>query len=118
MGKSLRIESCSFGTLIINGKTYSTDLIIYPDGEVVTPWRRNRGHRLSHEDISRLVESSTEIIIAGTGVSGMVKPEKKLDKVLSTLGIQFFAEPNQKAIDIFNQWSSQKRVGACFHLTC
>jgi len=118
MGKSLRIESCSFGALIINGKTYTSDLIIYPDGEVMTPWRRNRGHQLSHEDISELIESSAEIIIAGTGVSGMVKPEKKLEKILSNLGIQLIAEPNQTAIELFNQWTSKKRVGACFHLTC
>ena len=118
MEKSLRIDSCSFGALIINGKTYPSDLIIFPDGEVVGPWRRNRGHQLSQEDITELIESSPEIIIAGTGVSGMVKPEKRLEKTLSNLGIQFIAAPNQEAIELFNHWASKKRVGACFHLTC
>jgi len=32
--KSLRIDSCSFGSIVINGKTYTDDLIIYPDGKI------------------------------------------------------------------------------------
>ena len=34
--KSLRIDSCSFVSIVINGKTCTSDLIIYPDVHVIT----------------------------------------------------------------------------------
>ncbi len=116
--KTLRIEGFSFGSIVINGKTYTTDLIIYPDGHVVDSWRRKTGHRLSGDDIGKLIESEPEAIIAGTGVSGLVEPEKGLEKMLSEKGIEFIQAPNQKAMELYNELISKKRVGACFHLTC
>ena len=114
----MRIDSCSFGFLVIDGKTYTSDLIIYPEGSVVGSWRRKRGHQLSSGDIPALIKAAPEIIIAGTGVNGLVKPEKELEKFLSKQGITFIAKPNQKAMEVFNELSSEKKIGACFHLTC
>jgi hypothetical protein len=92
--------------------------VIYPDGHVVHSWYRKRGHRLSSDDISPLIESEPEVIVAGTGMSGMVKPEKELEELLEQRGINFIPTPNQNAMELFNDLSSKKRVGACFHLTC
>jgi len=116
--KTLRIEGFSFGSIVINGKTYTTDLIIYPDGHVVDSWWRKSGHKLSSDDIGKLIDSEPEVIIAGTGVSGLVEPDKELQKMLSEKGIEFIQAPNQKAIELYNELMSEKRVGACFHLTC
>jgi len=116
--KSLRIDSCSFGSIVINGKEYASDLIIYPDGHVKDSWRRKTGHKLSIDDIGGLIESEPEVIIAGTGVSGLVRPEKELEKMLSEKDIGFIPAPNQKAIELYNELISKKRVGACFHLAC
>ena len=59
--KSLKIDSCSFGTLVINGKPYTDDLIIHPDGKILKPWRRKRGHQLSMDDLRELID---EIVVA------------------------------------------------------
>ena len=112
------ITSCSFGVIIIEEKQYTSDLIIYPDGHVEDSWYRRKGHGLSLDDISKLIESKPEVIIAGTGVSGLMRPESGLDKLLLNKGIRFIAQPNQKAMKIYNELSSKKRAGACFHLTC
>ena len=112
------IETSSFGLLVINGKTYNSDLVIYPDGHIVDAWYRKKCHGLSSDDINQLIESEPDIIIAGTGVSGMVKPEQGLEEQLQQKGIEFISAPNQKAIEIYNELSSKRRVGACFHLTC
>jgi hypothetical protein len=114
----MRINTFGFGSIVIDGKQYTSDLIIYPDGHVVTSWRRKGGHRLSADDIVELVDSQPEVIIAGTGVNGLVKPEKTLQETLKKKSIEFLAAPNQKAMELFNDLSSKKRVGACFHLTC
>ncbi len=116
--KTFRIERYSFGTLVIDGETYTDDLIILPDGKILKPWWRQRGHQLTIDDLSDLIDSSPEVIVAGTGVSGNMKPENNLVKDLSRLAIELIAEPNDKAIEVFNGMGPEKRVGACFHLTC
>lgn len=112
------IDRCEFGSVVIDGKRYTSDLIIYPGGHVVDSWRRKAGHRLSSDDIDGLIKSRPEVIIAGTGVSGLMKPEKELEKLLDQKGIEFLPAPNDKAAGLYNRLSSKKRVGACFHLTC
>ena len=114
----MRIENFTFGSIVIDGNKYTSDLIIYPNGRVTTSWRRKRGHRLSADDIVELVDSQPEVIIAGTGVNGLVKPEKMLQETLKKKSIEFLAAPNQKAMELFNDLSPKKRTGACFHLTC
>jgi hypothetical protein len=114
----MRIDIIAFGSIVIDGKKYTSDLIIYPDGRVATSWRRKRGHRLSSHDINGLIASQPEVIIVGTGVYGLVKPEKDLLKTLQKNGIEFFPARNKKAMELFNELSSEKRIGACFHLTC
>ena len=116
--ENIKIDSCSFGTLVIDGMTYTDDLIILPDGEILKPWRRKRGHQLSMDDLRELIDSSPEVIVAGTGVSGGVIPDRNLEEDLSKLGIDFIAAPNEKAIKAFNELMQDKRVGAGFHLTC
>ena len=114
----MRIENCAFVSIVIDGKRYTSDLVIYPDGRIEGPWYRKRGHILSSEDIEELIKSDPEVIIAGTGVNGLVKPEKELEKLLDKNGIEFHSAPNGKAMGIYNEISSKKNVGACFHLTC
>jgi len=101
--KSLRIDTCSFGTLVINGKPYTDDLIIHPDGKIMQPWQRKRGHQFSMDDLRELIDSSPEVIVAGTGMSGRVIPERKLEEDLSQLAIDLIAAPNEKAIRFFNK---------------
>jgi len=116
--KNIRIDSCSFGTLVIDGKTYTDDLIILPEGEILKPWRRKRGHQLSMDDLRELIDSSPEVIVVGTGVSGGVIPDRNLEKNLAELTIEFIAASNEEAIRVFNELVAINRVGAGFHLTC
>ncbi len=112
------IDACSFGIIVIDGIKHTSDLLIYPDGRIVEPWWRKSGHRLSSDDIRELIESEPDCIIAGTGVSGQVRPEKALEEMLHQRGISFVAAPNHDAMKHYNEISPKKRVGACFHLTC
>ncbi len=118
MAKLLKIDSSSFGLIVIDGKVYASDLIIYPDGRVEDKWWRKSGHRVSIDDIAKLVESAPEAIIVGTGVNGLMKPDRSLGETLSEKGIELISRTNEEASDLFNELSSKKRVGACFHLTC
>ena len=114
----MKIEAYSFGRMIIDGKQYTSDLLIYPDGRVEDAWYRKKGHELSTGDISGLIQAGPEIIIAGTGASGLMKPEKDLEKRLVQKGIRFISLPSIEAVERYNNLSLEKPVGACFHLTC
>ena len=112
------IDKCSFGVMVIDGTAYTSDLIIYPDGRVVDHWRRKSGHRLSPSDIDTLIKSNPEVIVAGMGASGLMKPEPELKTLLQKNNITLIAEPNEKAIKSFNSLLGSKAVSGCFHLTC
>jgi hypothetical protein len=112
------IERVSFGSITIDGETYTSDLVRFPDGRVVEPWWRSAGHRLSLDDITELVAAAPEAIVAGCGVSGMMKPEPGLSAALAERGIAFYAAPNKEAAKLFNGLCEVKKTAACFHLTC
>ncbi len=117
--RCMKIDGYQFGSITIDGKTYRSDLIIYPDGTINDNWWRQSSHRLTKEDIADLIEKKPEIIVVGTGVSGLMKPEKDLSDYLLSKGIELVCAPNAQAIETFNRLiSSGKKVGACFHLTC
>jgi hypothetical protein len=104
--------------MTVNGIDYSTDLIIFPNGRVIDGWRRGRGHRIKIEDLTDLLSSRPELIIAGTGMNGMAKPDKGLKEELLRRGIEFIALDNKEAVKKYNELGPIRRTGACFHLTC
>jgi hypothetical protein len=112
------IESYSFGRMVIDGKTFSSDIMIYPDGHVRDSWWRKQGHRLSVDDISDLVDCGPQVIIAGTGAYGIMKPDPDLARLLSANGIELIAVPTETAVETYNKLCNEKKAGACFHLTC
>lgn len=114
----MRIQNCEFGKMVIDGREYTSDLIIFPEGQVKASWWRESGHRLTRYDIEELINSGPELIIAGTGAHGMMKPDKDLITYLKQKKIHFIHKPNPKVIRLYNKLSPGQRVGACFHLTC
>ncbi len=112
------IDSFIFGSMVIDGRRYTSDLIINPDGHVRDGWRRSRGHVLTRTDVQTLVEAGPEMIIAGTGTYGRMQPEPGLEKTLGKMGIQFKSGPNHQAVAWYNDSSASISVGACFHLSC
>ena len=113
-----RENLCQFGRIVIDGRIYASDLIIYPDGHIEDSWHRQNGHMLSIDDINQLIASEPEIIVAGTGIFGRMKPERDLEKLLHRMDIRFISKPNKKAMKLYNELSPTTVTGACFHLTC
>lgn len=112
------IESFSFGDMVIKGRRYTSDLFIFPDGRIQDRWWRKHGHLLAREDVEVLVAAKPGMIIAGTGVNGLMKPEPSLAGYLHEKGIEFLAGPNDKAVEWYNERYGNENVGACFHLSC
>lgn len=112
------IEAYTFGKMQINGRMYTSDLIIYPDGKIADSWWRAQGHVLEINDIKALVQTAPDLIIAGTGDSGLMRPAPALEKQLAARSIRLIIQPTAQAKDTYNDMKDTHRLGACFHLTC
>ncbi len=113
------IDSYSFGKMTINGKTFRKDLIILPDGTVLSPWQRKSGHRLALSDLEAVLDSQAKILVIGTGKPGLMKPHATLVADLQEKGITAMVMSSKRAAEKFNSLAgSSNGVAACFHLTC
>ena len=104
--------------MVIDGTSYTKDVIIYPDGRLLTPWWRNRGHVLEVIDLEGLITTAPEIIICGTGAMGFMRPSAALKEFFGAHNIDFIARRSSRAVETYNQLTGIKKVGGCFHLTC
>lgn len=135
------IDSYDFGKIVIDGKEYREDVIIWPD-HVDCPWWRVKGHNLALEDISEVIKAKPEVLIVGTGYSGIMKVSEEVKNYIEAQGIKVIIEHSKKACELYNKLSSTKaprpirfhsgsgraksrtrqargkKVIACLHLTC
>jgi hypothetical protein len=112
----MRIDNYSFGKIVIAGKTYSNDLIIFPFG-IKENWRRKQGHLLQVEDLEDVFNYKPRKLIIGRGYLGVMKVDNKVIDKCNELGIELITEISSKACDIFNKEKSEDTVLAV-HLTC
>jgi len=111
------IEGYSFGQIIIDGKRYTSDVIIYPD-RVDSRWWRKEGHELSPEDIEGILEEKPEILVVGTGNTGFMKVLPETEAYLKQRNIKLIAERTDKACETYNHLCKSQKVIAALHLTC
>ena len=111
------IESYDFGRIVIDGRTFGSDLVIYPD-RIDGNWWRREGHTLSVDDVKEIVEAKPDILIVGTGYSGMMKIHTQTEQYLSSSGIRLITAKTEEACKTYNNLSKSRRVVAAFHLTC
>ena len=114
-----RIDAYEFGRMTINGKTFSTDLIIYPDERIRADWWRRQGHELVPEDIEALLEAAPDRLIIGTGANGRMSVSGNVITLCRERDIGIEMLPTHDAAKRFNEAAEEvPAVAACFHLTC
>lgn len=113
----MKIEHYSFGRITVDGKTYTSDVIIYPN-KVDHSWWRKEGHFLRVVDLRNVIDFDPEILIVGTGHSGaMVVPEETIAH-LKDRNIEVHVVCTEKAVELFNRHQKEKKIVAALHLTC
>jgi hypothetical protein len=112
-----KIDSYRFGQIVINGRKYTSDVIIFPD-RVQGDWWRNEAHELSLKDIAGIMNESPEILLVGTGASGLMRVLPEVAQEAEAHHIQLITQPTGEACEIYNQLSQTQRVVAALHLTC
>jgi len=112
------IESYSVGQIVVDGKRYTSDIIIFPN-RIKDNWRRKEGHRLNIEDLKEVLQEKPEILVLGTGYYGFVKVPSEIKEYLKGKGIELVIQSTKDACNTFNSLlKSGKKVVAALHLTC
>jgi hypothetical protein len=113
----MKIEHYSFGRVIIDGNTYTSDVIIYPD-KVDSSWWRKQGHSLHVDDLKDVIAEKPELLIVGTGNSGVMVVPQETISYLKSKGIEVNIARTDEAVKLFNKFQKEKRAIAALHLTC
>jgi hypothetical protein len=111
------IDSYHFGQIVINGQKYTSDVIIFPD-RVQGDWWREESHKLALKDITEIMNENPEILLVGTGASGMMRVLPEVEQTAKARNIQLIVQPTGEAWEIYNQLSRTQTVVAALHLTC
>lgn len=113
------IEEYHFGSITIDGKTHSSD-VINTSGKV-DPWWREESHRVYIEDIKKVAETEPppEVMVFGTGDPGLMKTLPETEKYIKSKRIWIIIKPSRQAVEEYNKLEKEgKKVVGLFHLTC
>ncbi len=111
------IDSYQFGLVVVSGQKYTSDVIIFPD-RVRDNWWRKTGHQLCLEDIAKVMTENPEVLVVGTGASGLMKVLPEVERGAEAQGIELIVESTDKACNIYNHICHSQRAVAALHLTC
>jgi hypothetical protein len=115
--KARMVEDYHFGRITVRGKSYASDVIIYPD-RVDSPWWRREGHSLCLEDLRAVLAARPEVLVVGTGAYGLMQIQEEVKEHLSKVGIELQAAATAEACTLYNQLGATRKTVAALHLTC
>ncbi|MHA1754433.1 MAG: Mth938-like domain-containing protein [Candidatus Odinarchaeia archaeon] len=114
----MKIESYKFGEIVISGKKYGNDVIVF-DKDIIPNWWREEGHSLHIKDLKSVLDYKPEVLIIGTGYNGLMKVNNDTLIELRDNGINVIVEKTKVAVEKFNEYIRKgKKVAAALHLTC
>jgi hypothetical protein len=114
----MKIETYRFGRIVIDGREYKNDVMIY--GNEVEGWWRDCGHQLQLRDLNWVLEQEPqpEVIVLGTGRYGMMSVRHDVIVTLEERGIETVVRNTKEACETYNELVDSNRVAAALHLTC
>ena len=111
------VESYRFGHMVVDGQEYDYDLILLPD-RVVSNWWRDQGHRLSAADLNDVFDAQPEVLIVGTGASGVMDVPQDTRDAVRDAGIELEVTTTDEAWKRYNDLQGERATAGAFHLTC
>jgi hypothetical protein len=112
-----KIESYEFGRIVIDGQTYTADLILLP-GRVLQGWWREEGHLLQSADLEAVLDAKPDLLIVGQGAYGRMSIAGEAVRTVESGGIKMVAAPTEEAVERYNSVPTDRTVAAALHLTC
>jgi len=112
------VESYRFGKIKVQGKSYSSDLIIFLDS-IHSNWWRKKGHLLHLEDLEILKGAEIDSLVIGTGSIGKMKVPEEVINELKQKEIDVIVCKSAEAVERYNNLAKTGNDTAlAIHLTC
>lgn len=119
------IEEYHFGSIRIDGKTYNRDVEVRWTGQVLD-WQRQNSHNIDEDAVKRAVEQKPDVIVIGTGESGLAQVTEGAKLLIAEQGAKLIIDIAGEAIKTFNiiqqesieEQGEQTKIIGLFHLTC
>ena len=117
-----KIGKLSFGSIIIGGKKYRKDVLIFADGTV----KKRKGgflmfgsHNIKKEEIEELAQGEPEMIIIGTGTNDKASLAPEVENWAKGKNLNLLVQPSYEATAKLNESAAEKKkVAAFIHITC
>jgi len=113
----MHIDRYEFGLLVLDGRTYRQDLLLWP-GHVKSDWWRQEAHLLQLADVAEALAADPQVLVVGTGQPGRMEVDPGLAAYLRDRGIDLIVHPTREACQVINQIAPKLRLAAALHLTC
>lgn len=118
----VKIDELTFGSIIVEGKKYRRDILIFTDGTV----KKRKGgflmfgsHKIKIQELEELSQGQPEIIVIGTGTDGVATMAPETERGVKEKNLNLLVKPSYDAVARLNELVEQKkRVAALIHITC
>ena len=111
------IQSWRFGAVVIDGETYTDDLVVFAD-RVAPRWWRKEGHLLQLDDLKEALADHPEVLVIGTGSQQCMEVADQVLDHTRRIGVELVAFDTRTACRTFNDLLGRRRAVAALHLTC
>ncbi len=112
----MKLSGYRFGRIEVDGEEWTRDVAVLPSGP--KPWVRKEGHRVHPEDLEDALAESPELIIIGTGYTGILKVTPEAETLVKERGIELLVLKTSEAVEAYTDLSHNRRACALLHLTC
>jgi len=118
MQASIKINSVEFGSIVINNRRYSHDVIVSYKGLIQEGKLKTR-HLISKKEFNLMLVEDPKIIVFGRGFEGCLKISPEVLKLAELKGIRVISLLTPDAIEAFNKLHEKdEKVVAYIHVTC
>ncbi len=111
------IEDFAFRRIVIDGKLFTQDVVIYHDC-VQEGWLRKAGHRLDPDDLEDVLEQEARTLVVGTGDAGLMRLPPETLEYLESNGFEVIVQRTGEACETYNRLAAGGPVIAALHLGC
>ena len=117
-----KIREFTFGSIVVEGKKYRRDILIFADGTV----KKRRGgfvmfgsHEIEKRELEQLSQGQPEAVIIGTGTNGAAHTAPEAENWARQRSLSLLVQPSYDAVAKINALAEgQKKVAALIHITC
>ncbi len=120
----MKIDSTEFGSITVDGNTYTHDILIQLSGEVVKRKKKlskkhyGTSHIISLDEAEFVFEKGCDTLVLGTGQYGNVNLSPEAADFFVHLGCRVILKPTPDAIETYNKTIGKAKAIGLFHVTC